>query len=368
MKGVLFFRSSRGRVIPRNILWTVGALWGMFVISCATISSRPLPEKDPFDVLLTALLALPPGGQLYVGARIAEARGLRTEIERTLPSNESIRQGLKVTEQISMAFYAAEEGQSTWVTLLEGHYPAWQINWSLWWHPAWEKRHSAEGTPFWYNAREGLSLQTQEHALVLSNAPEGNPFRELLNRVKKPAGTSALSIGPQSPTPENALSSYPMPDKKGFSFFSSRQKGRVILIGWLNEPLQTVAASLETLSVPLSVPIERVFWVLEEIPPEGTEKDSPYCLYLALQTPSVSHARALSALLRLSQRFAGTLPLSEGPGQDPLVQLLMSLLSTGNIQQEETSLVIESEPIPSQDIALLFSRLLVYSTSKKTIP
>ncbi|TCW62529.1 hypothetical protein [Treponema sp. J25] len=368
MKGHFFFkRSDRGRVISRNILWTVGALCGIFVISCATIPSRPLPEKDPFDVLLNSLLALPPGGQFYMGARIADAAGLRTEIERTLPANESIRQGLKVTEQISMVLYAAGEGQSAWVALLEGRYPAWQINWSLWWHPAWKKRRSAEGIPFWYNAQEGLSLQTEEHTLLLSNAPEGIPFRELLNRVK-PAGTSALSIGSQSPVPANAPSSYPMPDKKAFSFFSSRQKGRVILIGWLNEPFQTVAASLETLSVPLSVPIERVFWVLEEIPPEGTEKDSPYCLYLALQTPSVSHARALSALLRLSQRFAGTLPLPGGPGQDPLAQLLMSLLSTGNIQQEETSLVIESKPIPSQDIALLFSRLLVYSTSKKTIP
>ncbi|MCX7949173.1 MAG: hypothetical protein N2509_03560 [Treponemataceae bacterium] len=86
-------------MISRNILWTVGALCGIFVISCATIPSRPLPEKDPFDVLLNSLLALPPGGQFYMGARIADAAGLRTEIERTLPANESIRQGLKVTEQ-----------------------------------------------------------------------------------------------------------------------------------------------------------------------------------------------------------------------------------------------------------------------------
>lgn len=363
----LFDRPGRSGLFFRRILWVVGGLYGMFVASCATIPSRPLPEKAPFDTLLESLLVLPPGGQLYVGARLAEATDLRTEIERTLPSN--LRQGLNLTEQICMAWYGVEEGKSEWVALLEGRYPLWQLNWSLWWNSEWKKRRSAEGVPFWYNAREGLSLQTQEHALLLSNAPDSLPFKELLNRVKKTAGTSAVSISPQSPAPGNAPSSYPILEKKAFSFFSSRQKGRVIFIGWLNEPLKTYAASLEILSFPLSVPIDRVLWVLEEAPPEGSEKQRSYFLYLALQTPSVSHARALSALLRLSQRFAGTMPFSEeGTEQDPVMQFMVSLLLTGNIQQEDTSLVIESKPIPSQDIALLFSRLLVYSTSKKTIP
>jgi hypothetical protein len=143
----------------------------------------------------------------------------------------------------------------------------------------------------------------------------------------------------------------------GFSEF----RKAYALAGWMPDPSESIAKFFDTLGIPLQIPAEKLFFGAVNVnaaDQSHTEKD-PWQLVFRLETQSAAFARSLISFFSVARLFVlrGT-----DAGFFTASPLDAAALLFANLpEQDDDSLVIKTDSIGVDEIALLFQMFSIYS-------
>jgi hypothetical protein len=283
----------------------------LLLVSCAT-SPKTQSEEGEFA-------ALAPGAAAYFSINVPQARPLLDIISLGGFSGKEAADFLDKTDFAVAAAYPPETGRS-FLAAARGRYPSGRIGLSFAFSSAWKKHSSDTGGSYWRSERNGLSVFLNSRRALVS---DGDP-------LVSPPGMEA---------------------PPGFTAF----RRDALLAGWTDAGGASINQFLAMLEIPMQIPADRIFFGIYDMP-EG-ERGEDYEAFLRIETPSVSHARALAAIFSLTRIFMSGLTPEDG--EDPLV--LAAALFTYVPTQEDAALLLRTGSLKPQGIALLFNMLSLYS-------
>jgi hypothetical protein len=143
-----------------------------------------------------------------------------------------------------------------------------------------------------------------------------------------------------------------------------------VLAGWVPDAAGYGAELLtRTLSrfagggkIPLQIPAEQLVFGVYKTVDQGETGEPVFEARLRVETPSVSHARALASILSMLRLFMAGGGAGDGSpgGESPLAVFGAALLS-GPPVQDGSALVLRAPGLKAGDIALLFTMFSLYS-------
>ena len=309
-----------------------GVFWLLLLlISCGTLPEVPgaaeMTEESEY-------IPLEAGALVYVLADVQKARPILDFVQIREMNEKQAKQMLDKTRYAAAALYPPESGRRFQLTAW-GAYPSFRVGMGFSMNRNWKKQRSAAALPYWYSAKDRLSVALNAKQAFVS-AP--------LNDV------------PLEPFP-------PFPGVESPEGFGEFRRGALVSC-WLEQPAAVVSAAFEKMQIPLQLPAERIFVSL--FPAAGRiaadektagETAAPqYEALIRIQVSNATQARALAVLLTLAKAFlpAG---MSEVDGPASLAALLFANPPV----QNGASLDIRTAALTRGDIALLFSFFPVYS-------
>jgi hypothetical protein len=186
---------------------------------------------------------------------------------------------------------------------------------------SWEKRTSDRGLKYWYSGREGLSILLEPRYALVS---DGELFA--------PPGQVTV------------------PD----AFWELREGSA--LAGWLEDAAVPINRFLGQLEIPIQVPADRLIFAV--FPVEGQKPVRTYNALLRLETPSVSHAKALASMVAMIRLFTSRPEAEGGTGSVPA--LIAALFASPPVQ-EDAALILKTAALDAEAVALLFTMFSVHS-------
>ena len=299
--------------------------------SCASAPKTPVPLAGE-----AAGLPLEPGAAAYIVMDVERARPILDGVNFREMNRAQSKQILDMTKTAVAAVY--EEGPRRFQAVDWGKYPAFRAGLSFIFGSEWKKAKSPAGASYWRSERAGLSLALSSSQAYVS---DGDPFAA--------SGGTALPEG-----------------------FGDYSRGSVLAC-WLPEPAMPMGRFIAALGLPLQIPAREVFLGLF---PAGTghveggvKNGGEYEAYEALiriETPSVSQARALAALINLTRSALSGLPAGNtetgggAPGYvDPAA--ITALLFANPPVQNGIFLSVRTAPLSEMEITLLLQIFTVYS-------
>ncbi|MDR0585190.1 MAG: hypothetical protein LBG57_12730 [Treponema sp.] len=310
---------------------------GVFLVLLFLISCGTLPEVPGADEMTeeSEYIPLEGGALVYVLADVQKARPILELVQIPEMNEKQAKQMIDKTRYAAAALYPPESGRRFHLTAW-GAYPGFRAAMAFSMSRNWKKQRSAAALPYWYSAKDRLSVALNAKQAFVS-AP--------LNDV--PLEPFFSSPGVEAP--------------EGFGEF---RRGAIVSC-WFEHPAAMAGAALEKMQIPLQLPAERIFVSLfpaaGRIEAEGGktagETESPqYEALIRIQVASAAQARALAALLTLARAFlpAG-IPEADGPAS------VAALLFARAPVQNGANLDIRTAALTQEDIALLFSFFSVYS-------
>jgi hypothetical protein len=302
----------------------------LFLVSCGTLpeaaGTAEMSEESEY-------IPLEAGALVYVLADVQKARPI-LDIAQIRELNEKrAKQMLDKTRYAAAALYPLESGRGFQATAW-GAYPSFRAGMAFGMSRNWKKHRSAAALPYWYSAKERLSVALNAKQAFVSSSINDVPLEP-------------FSPSPGVETPE------------GFAEF---RRGAIISC-WLEQPAAMVRAAFEKMKIPLQLPAERIFVSLfpaaERLAADGKtagETEGPqYEALIRIQVASATQARALVILLTLARGFVSA------ETQEADVPSVAALLFANPPVQKGQSLDIKTAALTRGDIALLFSLFPVYS-------
>jgi hypothetical protein len=311
------------------------ALAGVFLVLLFLVSCGTLPEAAGTAEMSeeSEYIPLEAGALLYVLADVQQARPI-LDIAQIRGLNEKrATQMLDKTRYAAAALYPPESGRRFQATAW-GAYPSFRAGMAFGMSRNWKKHRSAAALPYWYSAKERLSVALNAKQAFVSSSINDAPLEP-------------FSPSPGVETPE------------GFAEF----RRRAIISCWLERPAAMLRAAFEKMQIPLQLPAERIFVSLfpaaERLAADGKtpgETESPqYEALIRIQLASATQAKALVTLLTLAGGFVSAKTQeTDGPAS------VAALLFANPPVQKGQSLDIRTAALTRGDIALLFSLFPVY--------
>jgi hypothetical protein len=257
------------------------------------------------------------GGLLYFSVDVPAARPLLDRVSIAGASGKEAAQILDRTETAAGAAYPPASGRR-FLLSARGRYPKSGANFALGMSSAWEKRKSGKGLKYWYSGKQGLSIFLNRRYALVS---DGELFA--------PPG--------QVTVPE--------------AFWQMREGAA--FAGWLEDAAVLIDRFLEQSGIPLQIPADHLIFAV--FPAE--DPLPAYIAILRLETPSVSHAKALASMVSMI-RPSITRPPADGSAAVP--PLLAALFANAPVQ-ENTALILKTAVLDADAIALLFTLFSVNS-------
>ncbi|MDR3159979.1 MAG: hypothetical protein LBU28_00010 [Spirochaetaceae bacterium] len=347
-------RRNRYALRQRTHLLASASLVVALLASCATGprtsppqgASNPAGDVNPQGAA-GEFAALAPGALAYIAVDVRRSRPILDRLSLGGFSGRQAADLLDKTDSAAAAVYPPFSPR-TFLIAARGSYPAFRAALSFALSSAWKRTRSPEGGFYWRSSLQGLSVALDKRRAFVS---DGDPF--------------TLPPGAEAPEPYGAL-------RRG-----------ALLAGWSDYGGTSLNQFLASLGLPLRFPADRIIFAVHEFPAGG--EPWGYQAALRIETPSVSHAKGLTALFSLARIFLARLPPEAGegpPGQeapsdrplgleDPLglagalaMEDLMGLaeaLFANSPVQDGPALLVRTGPLDAAGIALLFSMLSLYS-------
>ena len=281
--------------------------------SCSTGAARTEVGLERENLFAS----LEEGGSLYVYVDVQNARPILELIEMPGMKNvnrNQLNQILDRTLSAALAFYP-EGCPRNFLVTSRGAYPSFRVNTAFRFDRAWRRQRSDTGSQYWRSAASNLSVAlTNERAFV----SDGDPFI--------PVSSSGTEI------PE------------GFDLFVQR----TVLSGWMPNAAFPINQYLSSINLPIEIPAGKLFFAVH---PAGGK----YEIKFRLETPSSSHARALTAIMGMARLFMPAMP-QEGRG------LLIGALFSNPASPDGVYVNMHTNLMSAEEVALLFTTLSVYSS------
>ena len=299
--------------VPVRVL---AASFLMALASCASVPgplARAGDAEDPFAFL-------DPGGLVYLTLDAPRSRPILDLVSLGgLPGNQ-LGRVLDMTDTAAAAFYSPEDGRG-FLLAARGRYPSSRLRFSLGLSSAWKKTRSETGGRYWRSGKDGLSIYVDPRYVLISG---GDPFFR----------TGGLRA------PER------------FEEFSEG----AALAGWVPDAEPLIGRFLTDMRIPLGIPANLVVFGIYPAEEDAANPASRFFAKLRLELPSPGHAVALTAMIALFRSFVVKPDLPES-GELPLVPLLFANVPV----QEGASLILRTDLMDAEEIALLFTAFSVYS-------
>jgi hypothetical protein len=224
---------------------------------------------------------------------------------------------LDATTAAAAAVYPQGESRR-YLLAAQGRYPKGRANFSFTLSRDWKKAVSQKGKKYWRSKRQGISVFIDASSALVS---DGDPY-SLRGGVLAPQGYAELRQG-------------------------------AVIAGWLENAGPLINGVLASMEIPIQIPADQILFGI--YPSQALT----YGGTLRLETPSASQARALVTMISMMRLFAdqaGAPELEGAPG------LVMELLLANPPVQDGSSLIITTNPMTAERIALLFTMFSVYFT------
>ena len=295
--------------------------------SCATVPKIPVSSYDGG----AELSFLPAGGKAYLWVDMEKGRSLVDVFSFDGKSSKDAGKILDSTTTVAATVFPEDQSRKFYLAAL-GDFPRAKANFSMVFSSAWKKQKSVTGNRYWYSKKDGLALALGSNVALVSNI---DPF-EAFSKEIPPQGFTEF--------------------RRGLS-----------MAGWMPDPSVSINTFLDTLGLPIQIPAEEFCFGIARAPANLLSGDShpadkaQWELVFRIKTPSAIHARSLVSLIQVARFFlsrSGTAAQGEGFGGP---QDMAALLFARSPEQNEDILVLRTDPIDENSIALLFNMFSVNS-------
>ena len=302
---------SRGRVVLCFIIF-------VFLASCASAPEAALYDRESSDVLAM----LPAGAKVYLRIDAVEGRPLLDVLSFEGIKGNDLSDILDSTDLAAAAIFPEGEGRRFFLAA-SGAFPRAKANFSLTFAKGWKKQKSKDGNSYWYSQKEQIALSLGNRLALVSDT---DPFEK-----------------------------FPLEIPSGEFIDFSRP---LALSLWMSKPSETINSFLEFLGVPLQVPAEEFFFGAERVPPG--EDAAPWQLIFRIKTASAAQARSLVTLFSFARLFIARPPENANyMTMSPMEAV--ALLFANNPEQNGDVLILRTNPLHENTIALLFEIFSIYS-------
>jgi hypothetical protein len=132
-------------------------------------------------------------------------------------------------------------------------------------------------------------------------------------------------------------------------------RAEAVLAGWHTDASVPINRFLAAMELPIQVPASRLLFGLH---PAGEEAPAEsYTATLRLETPTETHAKALTAMISMIRLFLNNGDFSGG---NPLFALAPVIFANPPVQ-EGSALILKTGAMKGAEAALLFSMFSIYS-------
>jgi hypothetical protein len=313
------------------------SLFLLFFLSCTTATKAP--ELTPLE---SGILPLDEGASAYALIDMAHGRPILEGISYIPLNDKNMKQMLDKTQSAAMAVFTPSPRDDRRYQLVSwGNYPASSAGMAFGSNKDWKKQQSVSSNMvYWHSEKSQISVAVSPSRAYVLAAMTKVPHDPI-------ASTEGIKI------PE------------GFGEFA---KGAVFSC-WFSDPGPLLNQRLKTMSLPLEIPAEQLFICLFQADKKtsAAQPMSPaepfYEAQFKIKLPGATQARAVVSLLTLARSF---MPAPEPPPpieptdtQDRKTQksaaMMIYILFSNPIVQEEESIILKSPPLGVRDISLLFS-------------
>lgn len=217
-----------------------------------------IPENANF-------LPLERGASVYIIADAKQARPIINLLPIGELSGRQVVQMLERTDFFAAALFPRENRRryhlSAW-----GDYPSFQAGVAFGSISAWQKKHSAAGSSYWYSQADGLSVALRRRQALVVVSTDGPCDPVTYPGAEIPAGFNEFRRG---------------------SPFSC----------WMENPAPVIYRTFNSAGIPIRFPVQQLFLNLFR------EGEDQYEAVIRLQFENSSHARGIAAILSLAANF-----------------------------------------------------------------
>lgn len=284
--------------------------------SCASVP-RAVKEAegagDEFSLL-------DPGGLVYLSVNVPEARPILDLVSFGGVSGKQAAQMLDMTDNASAAVYPPDEGRD-FLLAARGRFPSSRLRFSLGLSSSWKSARSETGGRYWRSGADNISIYVDAHNALISS---GDPFPR----------TGGVAAPPR---------------------FGEIREGAA-LAGWVPDAAEAIDRLLSAFRIPLQIPADLLIFGVYPAPPDDAAYP-PAARFFAgirLELPSPSHVKALASMITLIRAFTAGSGLAEDGG-------LIPVLFANPPDQDDSSLILRTDVMDAEGIALLFNMFSIYS-------
>jgi hypothetical protein len=310
----------------KPVLQFVVLFFILLFVSCKSVPDFPDPVLGE-----SGSIPLEPGALVYVFADAQGARPILDLVPIAGMDEKQSREMLDRTRSVAAALYPAESGRR-FQLMAWGSYPGFRAGMAFGANRDWKKRRSPGGVPYWYSARDRLSVALNAKQAFVSAALDDTPLEP-------------FSTPPGIEVPE------------GFGEF----RWGAVISCWLENPGPAMDRAFEALGIPLRLPAERVFVSVFQAAGQadsGGEAAARYEALLRIRFPGAAQARGIVTLFTLAGAFlSGGLSPADGA---PSLAALAAFLFANPPVQDGQNLTIKTAVLSEREIALLFNLFSVY--------
>ena len=295
----------------------------LLAASCATapkVSFSPEQENRELSIL-------PSGARIYLWVDAEKGRPLLDSLSSLYLNGERIPEILDRTQSAAAAIFPDQSGERRFFLAASGSYPRSAASFSFAFSKVWKRLKSVTGSSYWHSEKDNISLALGSKLALVSNT---DPYEKFSPEI--------------------------MPD--GFPLFS---RGREFA-GWINDPSDFLDNFLLSLGIPLHVPAEDFFFGAVNVG-SGGNTAAGWELVFNIATSSPAQARSLVTLFSMARLFItrGPPPEFEEGAASISPQEAAMLLFANAPELDGNALILRTNPLDGDRIALLFSLFSVYS-------
>jgi hypothetical protein len=299
-------------------------IFSLFIFHFSLFSCKTVEPAPEFNFEEVAAIPLEAGAFAYI----------LTDVQNTKPFLEAqdkyLQQMVDATRYAAAAFYLPTDTRRYHLAAW-GSYPSSRAKMALGANKDWKKQRSgATGSEYWHSETDQLSVAMAANQVFVSAA-----------RSKEPS--DPFPAGPEIALPE------------GFNEF---RRGAIFSC-WLEEPGTLINQRLAEMGITLEIPAEQVFFSIFPVSGQtGSAAERQYESVLKIQFSSESQAAAIATIITFTRGLfslrANPPTTDQGEGISGFFTTLTSLLFANPAVQEGKSLIIKTNAIESDNVALLF--------------
>ena len=298
-----------------------GSLLTAIILILASCSTVP-KNMDSFSPAVSNI-PLETGASVYAVIDVKNSRAVLEKISLKGLEDKQKKQILNRTNTIYAGFYK-EKNEIAFQLAVYGNFSDSQGAFIFGMNKDWKKYKCDKGHKYWYSQKNNMSITMNSGKVLIIQTNSG-----------KPAVPCTHSEGINFPS--------------GFISFSKN----TYLSGWLSEPGSDISEIFEKIGVPLSLPVENVFFSMIAAASDTESKIKLYEGIARVQTLNATQARGLLRIISMARLLSSGLSLDilQGPWAD--------ILLANEPVQDDKYLIFKTKSLNADEIALLIESLLI---------